>query len=285
MIYFHSFRSPGLIVDIVHDIRALNDLARKSKKAGMIVLGGGVCKHQIANAMLIVNNTTLRLIHLVPLISTFFPALAQRRGLFGVHCMRASSVMPLRCVDSVLCAIEHRPRIRWIRLWSSTRRSCIMGENTCRGRICQSQWYVFWSCFLELIAIPAGLRWCNTGIPNACSCNICTRCASKTMRLHGVCCYAWIRITCSNSLLSRLEDFLVYSMVLVHKAFFLHQSKSGVLQYIGHQIIDVYYISSSDGWSVQEAYRLLCDCSLKHLVHLCLSLWRAVLDQFGGKSL
>jgi deoxyhypusine synthase len=54
MIYFHSFRSPGLILDIVRDLRDLNELSRKSKKAGMIVLGGGVCKHQIANAMLIV---------------------------------------------------------------------------------------------------------------------------------------------------------------------------------------------------------------------------------------
>lgn len=52
--YFHSFRSPGLIIDIVGDIRALNELSRKSVKAGMIILGGGVCKHQIANAMLIV---------------------------------------------------------------------------------------------------------------------------------------------------------------------------------------------------------------------------------------
>ncbi|KAH7930080.1 Deoxyhypusine synthase [Leucogyrophana mollusca] len=55
MIYFHSFRSPGLVVDIVQDIRALNELSRKSRKAGMIILGGGVCKHQIANAMLIRN--------------------------------------------------------------------------------------------------------------------------------------------------------------------------------------------------------------------------------------
>ncbi|KAG2077452.1 Deoxyhypusine synthase [Suillus decipiens] len=55
MIYFHSFRNPGLILDIVRDIRALNELSRKSKKAGMIILGGGVCKHQIANAMLIRN--------------------------------------------------------------------------------------------------------------------------------------------------------------------------------------------------------------------------------------
>ena len=55
MIYFHSFKNPGLIVDIVQDIRALNELSRKSKKAGMIILGGGVCNHQIANAMLIVS--------------------------------------------------------------------------------------------------------------------------------------------------------------------------------------------------------------------------------------
>lgn len=54
MIYFHSFRNPGLVLDIVQDIRSLNELSRKSRKAGMIVLGGGVCKHQIANAMLIV---------------------------------------------------------------------------------------------------------------------------------------------------------------------------------------------------------------------------------------
>ena len=59
MIYFHSFRNPGLIVDIVQDIRALNELSRTSKKAGMIILGGGVCKHQIANAMLIVSNLSI----------------------------------------------------------------------------------------------------------------------------------------------------------------------------------------------------------------------------------
>ncbi|KAK2466183.1 hypothetical protein APHAL10511_001825 [Amanita phalloides] len=55
MIYFHSFRSPGLVIDIVQDIRSLNELARTSRKAGMIILGGGVAKHQIANAMLIRN--------------------------------------------------------------------------------------------------------------------------------------------------------------------------------------------------------------------------------------
>ncbi|KAF8326695.1 Deoxyhypusine synthase [Cantharellus anzutake] len=55
MIYFHSFRSPGLVIDIVQDIRKLNDLSLNARKAGMIILGGGVCKHQIANAMLVRN--------------------------------------------------------------------------------------------------------------------------------------------------------------------------------------------------------------------------------------
>ncbi|KIY42911.1 Deoxyhypusine synthase [Fistulina hepatica ATCC 64428] len=68
MLYFHSFKSDahrplrglgdpgqGLVIDIVRDIRALNERARTSRKAGMIILGGGVCKHQIANAMLIRN--------------------------------------------------------------------------------------------------------------------------------------------------------------------------------------------------------------------------------------
>ena len=55
MLYFHSYKSPGLVVDLVKDIRRLNDLSLKAKKAGIIILGGGVCKHQIANAMLFRN--------------------------------------------------------------------------------------------------------------------------------------------------------------------------------------------------------------------------------------
>ncbi|KAG7571531.1 hypothetical protein FFLO_00547 [Filobasidium floriforme] len=55
MIYFHTYKNPGLVIDIVGDIRRLNDMSVRAKKAGMIVLGGGVCKHQIANAMLFRN--------------------------------------------------------------------------------------------------------------------------------------------------------------------------------------------------------------------------------------
>lgn len=55
MIYFHSYKNPGLTIDLVKDIRRLNDLSVKAPKAGMVILGGGVCKHQIANAMLFRN--------------------------------------------------------------------------------------------------------------------------------------------------------------------------------------------------------------------------------------
>lgn len=55
MLYFHSYKTERpLVIDIVKDIRRLNDMSVKSKRAGMIILGGGVCKHQIANAMLFV---------------------------------------------------------------------------------------------------------------------------------------------------------------------------------------------------------------------------------------
>lgn len=78
MIYFHSFKNPGLVLDIVEgesknpfsivklglsrlmnvvfvaDIRRLNGLAVFAKKTGMIILGGGLVKHHIANANLMV---------------------------------------------------------------------------------------------------------------------------------------------------------------------------------------------------------------------------------------
>lgn len=55
MIFFHTYRNPGLIIDIVQDIRRINGMAVKAKKSGMIILGGGVIKHHIANANLMRN--------------------------------------------------------------------------------------------------------------------------------------------------------------------------------------------------------------------------------------
>ncbi|XP_054616777.1 deoxyhypusine synthase isoform X1 [Dunckerocampus dactyliophorus] len=55
MIYFHSYKSPGLVLDIVEDIRRLNTQAVHANKTGMIILGGGLVKHHIANANLMRN--------------------------------------------------------------------------------------------------------------------------------------------------------------------------------------------------------------------------------------
>ena len=59
MLYFHSFKAaePGrhLRLDIVEDLRRINLLSVHAKRVGMIVLGGGLVKHHIANACLMRN--------------------------------------------------------------------------------------------------------------------------------------------------------------------------------------------------------------------------------------
>lgn len=55
MIYFHSFKNPGLILDIAGDIRSINDQAVFAPRTGMLILGGGVVKHHICNANLMRN--------------------------------------------------------------------------------------------------------------------------------------------------------------------------------------------------------------------------------------
>ncbi|OAD56379.1 putative deoxyhypusine synthase [Eufriesea mexicana] len=55
MMYFHTFRNPGLIIDILSDLRRLNTMAMKAVKSGMIIIGGGIVKHHICNANLMRN--------------------------------------------------------------------------------------------------------------------------------------------------------------------------------------------------------------------------------------
>lgn len=57
MLYFHTFKSSPaqLRIDIVEDIRRINTIAVRAKRAGMIILGGGIVKHHIANACLMRN--------------------------------------------------------------------------------------------------------------------------------------------------------------------------------------------------------------------------------------
>ncbi|KAF2488679.1 Deoxyhypusine synthase [Lophium mytilinum] len=57
MLYFHTFKSSPeqLRIDIVEDIRKINTIAVRAKRAGMVILGGGIVKHHIANACLMRN--------------------------------------------------------------------------------------------------------------------------------------------------------------------------------------------------------------------------------------
>ncbi|KAJ6131708.1 hypothetical protein N7471_006923 [Penicillium samsonianum] len=57
MLYFHTYKSSPqrLRVDIVDDVRRINTMAVRATRAGMIILGGGVVKHHIANACLMRN--------------------------------------------------------------------------------------------------------------------------------------------------------------------------------------------------------------------------------------
>lgn len=55
MMYFHSYNKPGLVIDILSDLKRLNSMARKAVSTGMIIIGGGVVKHHICNANLMRN--------------------------------------------------------------------------------------------------------------------------------------------------------------------------------------------------------------------------------------
>jgi deoxyhypusine synthase len=55
MLYFYSYKRPGFILDIVQDVRNINNEAVRSYATGMIILGGGVVKHHTCNANLMRN--------------------------------------------------------------------------------------------------------------------------------------------------------------------------------------------------------------------------------------
>ncbi|XP_043206472.1 probable deoxyhypusine synthase [Amphibalanus amphitrite] len=55
MMFFHSYKRPGLVVDILSDLRRLNSMAIKAQSTGMVIIGGGLVKHHICNANLMRN--------------------------------------------------------------------------------------------------------------------------------------------------------------------------------------------------------------------------------------
>ncbi len=55
MIYFHSYKRNGFVLDSVRDIRRINDLSLQSYATGQIIIGGGIVKHHTCNANLMRN--------------------------------------------------------------------------------------------------------------------------------------------------------------------------------------------------------------------------------------
>jgi deoxyhypusine synthase len=55
MIYFHSYKYPEFYVDLVQDIRGINDIAVRAECTGMLIIGGGLVKHHTCNANLMRN--------------------------------------------------------------------------------------------------------------------------------------------------------------------------------------------------------------------------------------
>ncbi len=50
MVYFYKYQNDQFKIDIVSDIKKINDIAITAKKTGLIILGSGVVKHHICNA-------------------------------------------------------------------------------------------------------------------------------------------------------------------------------------------------------------------------------------------
>lgn len=55
MLYFFSYKRPEFVVDVVEDIRGINDIAVRAHCTGQIILGGGLVKHHTCNANLMRN--------------------------------------------------------------------------------------------------------------------------------------------------------------------------------------------------------------------------------------
>lgn len=54
-LFFYNYKNPDFKIDVVADIRKLNDLTLDAKKTGLIILGAGIVKHHILNANMMRN--------------------------------------------------------------------------------------------------------------------------------------------------------------------------------------------------------------------------------------
>jgi deoxyhypusine synthase len=53
LLFDHCYHhKEGFIVDLVQDIKKINDIALRAQKSGILIVGGGVIKHHICNAQI-----------------------------------------------------------------------------------------------------------------------------------------------------------------------------------------------------------------------------------------
>ena len=70
--YFHSYKNPGLVVDILEDLKRLNTMAVKASNSGMVILGGGLIKHHICNAnLMVIENTAMIYVQITKNVEIF----------------------------------------------------------------------------------------------------------------------------------------------------------------------------------------------------------------------
>lgn len=87
MMYFHSHRNPGFVIDILSDLKRLNTMAVKALNSGIIIVGGGLIKHHICNANLMVTKSTR---HSFPLFMLFYFHVQRNGADFSVFLNTAS---------------------------------------------------------------------------------------------------------------------------------------------------------------------------------------------------
>ena len=111
MIYMHSYRNPGLIVDIAQDIRRLNSISVKSRKSGMIIIGGGVVKHHICNANLMVSSVKQHFVDGLIDEMNKCDLVHSMISLMSEYCLCSAMVQISRCSSTLVKSTTARTRV------------------------------------------------------------------------------------------------------------------------------------------------------------------------------
>ncbi|KAM0824131.1 hypothetical protein ACQ4PT_070412 [Festuca glaucescens] len=97
MLFCHAVRNPGLIIDIVQDVKLMNGEAIDAtpRKTGAIILGGGLPKHHICNANMLRNGAVL----ILELSSNYMTQRKERTFLRVNSSFNTQSMIGASCLD------------------------------------------------------------------------------------------------------------------------------------------------------------------------------------------